>query len=160
MVCVQPGGGMVEGSSPVHEDVAGEALATQGALVEEVVRLLHLRVLDAEHGRGALPRRAAPANVHRLRAAAAAGGGARPDGLRAAAAGEDRGEVGVAEGVEVGRGEVHRSGRRSAPPRARLAAAHLRSPACRIRIRQASERPSDDGDRPRTLGGGAEVGRR
>ena len=98
---------------PVHEDVAAERLAAEGALVQEAVGLLRLRVGDAEHGRRA-PRRGrsgAPA-VLRL-GAAAVGGAPRPVGLRAAAttaaaAREHRREVGVAEGVEVGRRELHR----------------------------------------------------
>lgn len=90
---------------PVHEDVAAERLAAEGALVQEAVGLLRLRVGDAERGRRPPRRGGAPA-VLRLRAV---GGAARPVGLRAAAvAGDHRREVGVAEGVEVGRRELHR----------------------------------------------------
>ena len=36
---------------PVHEDVAGERLGAEGALLEEVVDLDDVRLVDVEHGR-------------------------------------------------------------------------------------------------------------
>jgi hypothetical protein len=36
---------------PVHEDVAGQRLVAEGALVEEVVDLHDVRLVDVEHGR-------------------------------------------------------------------------------------------------------------
>lgn len=36
---------------PVHEDVTGEGLAAEGALLEEVVDLGDVRLVDVEHGR-------------------------------------------------------------------------------------------------------------
>lgn len=85
----------------------------EGALVQEMVRLLCLHVRDAEHG-GRVPRRGAPAAHRHLCHAGCVllRGGAWPASLRAAAAAvaarEHRREVGVAEGVEVGGRELHR----------------------------------------------------
>lgn len=39
------------GSVPVHEDVAGEGLAAEGAVLEEVVDVGDVRLVDVEHGR-------------------------------------------------------------------------------------------------------------
>ena len=120
-----------EACRPVHEDVAAERLAAEGALVQELVRLLGLRVGDAEHGRRAPRGRGAPA-VLRRPGAAALRGAPRPVGLRAAAAaaaGEHRREVRVAERVEVGRRELHPAG--AGVPQARSARARAgRSRSC------------------------------
>jgi hypothetical protein len=116
-----------EACRPVHEDVAAERLAAEGALVQELVRLLGLRVGDAEHGRRAARGRGAPA-VLRRRPRAALRGAPRPVGLRAAA-GEHRREVRVAERVEAGRRELHPAG--AGVPQARSALARAgRSRSC------------------------------
>lgn len=64
---------------------------------------------DKGHGRGGGGGPSHRGSLLRLRAGsvAVAGGGVRPEGLRAAV-GKDRREVGVAERVEVGCVELHR----------------------------------------------------
>lgn len=114
-------------AGPVHEDVAAERLAAEGALVQEAVRLLGIRVGDAEHGRRAPRRGGAAALLLRRRPRAAVHGAPRPVGLRAAA-GEHRREIRVSERVEVGRRELHLAG--AGVPEARSARARGRSRSC------------------------------
>jgi hypothetical protein len=84
----------------------------EGALVQEMMRLLRVHVRDAEHGGPVPRRRRTPSALRCLHAGGIVDrGGKRPASLRAAAAvsaGEHRREVRVAERVEVGRRELHR----------------------------------------------------